>query len=87
MVFVHENMETIEDGYFAVNGFQQKWQNPPSSLHGNAGTLSFADGHAEVWRWLEPETAKRNTWDTPAKRPVDRDLIRFQQATATLEEN
>ncbi len=87
MVFVHENMETIEDGYFAVKGFQNIWQNPPSSLHGNAGTLSFADGHAEVWRWLEPETAKRNTWDTPGKRPVDRDLIRFQQATATLEEN
>jgi len=87
MVFVHENMETIEDGYFAVNSFQQKWQNPPSSLHGgNTGTLSFADGHAEAWRWLEGETSKRNTWDTPAKRPVDRDLIRFQKATATLEE-
>jgi prepilin-type N-terminal cleavage/methylation domain-containing protein/prepilin-type processing-associated H-X9-DG protein len=85
MVFVHENSNTIEDGYFAVKGFQDIWQNPPSSLHGgNAGTLSFADGHAETWKWLEAETAKRNTWDTPAKRPVDRDLIRFQQATATL---
>jgi len=87
MVFVHENMETIEDGYFAVNAFQSKWQNPPSSLHGNAGTLSFADGHSEVWKWLEPETAKRNTWDTPGKKPVDRDLIRFQQATATLQDD
>jgi prepilin-type N-terminal cleavage/methylation domain-containing protein/prepilin-type processing-associated H-X9-DG protein len=86
MVFVHENKETIEDGFFAVKGFQAIWQNPPSSLHGgNGGTLSFADGHAEVWRWLEPETAKRNTWDTPGKKPTDRDLIRFQKATATLE--
>ena len=86
MVFVHENSNTIEDGYFAVNGFKSNWQNPPSSLHNNAGTLSFADGHVELWRWLEPETAKRNTWDTPGKKPVDRDLIRFQKATATLEE-
>ena len=69
-----------------MNAFQSKWQNPPSSLHGNAGTLSFADGHVELWRWLEPETSKRDTWDTPGKKPVDRDLIRFQKATATLEE-
>lgn len=87
-VFVHENANTIEDGYFAVKGFQPIWQNPPSSLHGgNGGTLSFADGHAEVWRWMEPETSKRNTRDTLGKRPVDRDLIRFQKATATLEED
>ena len=86
MVFVHENSNTIEDGYFAVNAFQSKWQNPPSSLHGNAGTLSFADGHVELWKWLEPETSKRDTWDTPGKKPVDRDLIRFQKATATLTE-
>lgn len=87
MVFVHENANTIEDGYFAVKGFQDIWQNPPSSLHGgNAGSVSFADGHAETWKWLEPETAKRNSRDSPAKKPVDRDLIRFQQATATLEE-
>jgi prepilin-type processing-associated H-X9-DG protein len=88
MVFVHEHTQTIEDGYFAVKGFQNIWQNPPSSLHGgNAGTLSFADGHSELWKWYEPETSKRSTWDTPGKRPVDRDLVRFQKATATLEED
>jgi prepilin-type N-terminal cleavage/methylation domain-containing protein/prepilin-type processing-associated H-X9-DG protein len=86
MVFVHEHANTIEDGYFAVKGFQNIWQNPPSSLHGNAGTVSFADGHSEVWKWLESETAKRSTRDTPSKKPVDRDLIRFQKATATLED-
>jgi prepilin-type N-terminal cleavage/methylation domain-containing protein/prepilin-type processing-associated H-X9-DG protein len=85
-VFVHESPWTIEDGYFAVKGFQDIWQNLPASTHGNGDTLSFADGHVEYWRWFEAETAKRKTWDEPAKKPVDRDLRRFQQATATLTE-
>ena len=85
-VFIHESPKTIEDGYFAVKGFQNIWQNLPASTHQNGGTLSFADGHAEFWKWLEPETAKRKTWDEPAKKPVDRDLIRFQKATATPDE-
>jgi len=81
-VFIHESPFTIEDGYFAVKGFQNIWQNLPASTHGNGDTLSFADGHVEFWRWLEPETAKRKTWDEPGKKPVDRDLIRFQKATS-----
>jgi prepilin-type N-terminal cleavage/methylation domain-containing protein/prepilin-type processing-associated H-X9-DG protein len=85
-VFVHESPFTIEDGYFAMKGFQDIWQNLPASTHGNGDTLSFADGHVEYWRWYEAETAKRKTWDEPAKKPVDRDLRRFQQATATLTE-
>jgi len=85
-VFIHESRLTIEDGYFAVKGFQAIWQNLPASTHGNGDTVSFADGHVEYWRWLEGETAKRKAWDEPAKKPVDRDLVRFQQATATLSE-
>jgi prepilin-type processing-associated H-X9-DG protein len=81
-VFVHESPHTIEDGYYAVKGFQNIWQNIPASTHGNGGTLSFADGHAEFWKWIEPETGKRRTWDEPGKRPIDRDLIRFQKATS-----
>ena len=81
-VFVHEHPNTIEDGYFAVKGFQNIWQNLPATTHGNGGTVSLADGHVESWRWLEPETAKRKTWDEPGKRPIDRDLVRFQKATA-----
>lgn len=85
MVLVHEHPNTIEDGYFAVKGFQPIWQNLPASTHGNGGTFNFADGHAEFWKWVEPETAKRKTWDEPGKRPVDRDLIRLQKATASDE--
>ena len=80
---IHQKTPAVEDGYFAVKGFQNIWQKLPASTHGNGGTLSFADGHAEFWKWIEPETAKRKTWDEPGKKPVDRDLIHFQKATAT----
>jgi len=81
-VFVHEHPNTIEDGYFAVKGFQNIWQNLPATTHGNGGTVSFADGHVEFWKWIEAETSRRKTWDEPGKNPVDRDLIRFQKATS-----
>jgi prepilin-type N-terminal cleavage/methylation domain-containing protein/prepilin-type processing-associated H-X9-DG protein len=84
-VFIHESPNTIEDCFFAVKGFQNIWQNLPASVHGNGGTVTFADGHAEYWKWFEPETARRKSWDEPGKKPVDRDLIRFQRATASYD--
>ena len=32
------------------------WRNLPSFYHGKAGNLSFADGHAEIHKWLEATT-------------------------------
>jgi prepilin-type N-terminal cleavage/methylation domain-containing protein/prepilin-type processing-associated H-X9-DG protein len=83
MVFVDENASCIDDGFFAVRasvantGF---WQNTPASRHGNAGLVSFADGHAELWRWVEPTTAKLTGWDKTTRRG-DRDLEKFRLAT------
>jgi prepilin-type N-terminal cleavage/methylation domain-containing protein/prepilin-type processing-associated H-X9-DG protein len=57
-VFVDESMYTIDDGYFAVLVKEDTWQNFPAARHGNSGSFSFADGHSEVWRWLEGTTAK-----------------------------
>ena len=51
-VFIEESYLTIDDGYFAVKAPGVfVWQNSPTVRHGNAGELSFADGHAEIWRW------------------------------------
>jgi prepilin-type processing-associated H-X9-DG protein len=55
---------SIDDGFFAVdsgNGSQttynsQIWRNVPASRHGNFGQFSFADGHADKIKWLEPDT-------------------------------
>ena len=55
IVFVDENEYSIDDGDFAtavVGGLHDgTWWNLPGSRHGKATTWSFADGHAEVWKW------------------------------------
>lgn len=55
---------SIDDGYFAVDSgddssttyTSQEWRNVPASRHGNFGQFSFADGHADKMKWLEPDT-------------------------------
>ncbi|HTL55339.1 MAG TPA: type II secretion system protein [Candidatus Limnocylindrales bacterium] len=57
-VFIDESEYTIDDGYFAVLVNEDTWQNYAAYRHGGSASLSFADGHAEVKRWIEPSTAK-----------------------------
>jgi len=57
LVFIDESEYVIDDGYFIVNAFSPNvWQNYPSSRHGGAGDMSFADGHSEVRRWRGAST-------------------------------
>ena len=83
-VFIEESYLTVDDGYFAVKApGNMIWQNSPSVRHGNAGELSFADGHAEIWRWrflnkdqdLDAAVRVGGLDTTP-------DLVRLQAATA-----
>jgi prepilin-type N-terminal cleavage/methylation domain-containing protein/prepilin-type processing-associated H-X9-DG protein len=56
-VFLDENPDDIDDGYFLV--FVDKhaaWGNCPANYHNGAGGLSFADGHAEIRKWLDRDT-------------------------------
>jgi len=65
MVFLDESKETVDDGYFAVKAPSPDgpdiWQNSPTARHAKGAGFSFADGHAEVWRWLALN--KDQTWD------------------------
>ncbi|MCC7377267.1 MAG: prepilin-type N-terminal cleavage/methylation domain-containing protein [Verrucomicrobiales bacterium] len=81
-VFIDEEKDSIDDGFFAVRALPNVWlwQNAPASRHGNAGLVSFADGHAEIWRWREGDTGNLKGLDKPAK-PGNRDLQRFKDAT------
>jgi len=56
-VFVDESEYTIDDGYFAVQVNSDTWQNFPAYRHGGSAGLSFADGHSELKKWVEPSTA------------------------------
>lgn len=91
LVFVDENEKSIQQSAFGINGPNNyllfgtplwTWISFPATRHHNAGTVSFADGHAEVWRWLEGNTLKiagLRTWTVlqPAVNRTDRDLSRF----------
>ena len=35
-----------------------KWGTPPTSRHNRRGSFSFADGHVEMHRWLDPRTCQ-----------------------------
>jgi prepilin-type N-terminal cleavage/methylation domain-containing protein/prepilin-type processing-associated H-X9-DG protein len=63
-VFLDEREQSIDDGYFLVflstkfgNGPYQ-WGNLPATYHNNACGLAFADGHAEIHRWVDFDTIK-----------------------------
>ncbi len=66
-VFIDEHPDSINYGDFAVamtDGLppaQIKIIDVPASYHNGAGGISFADGHAEVHRWLDSRTRQRIT--------------------------
>jgi prepilin-type N-terminal cleavage/methylation domain-containing protein/prepilin-type processing-associated H-X9-DG protein len=61
-VFIDEREETVDDGYFLVFvNRPDTWGNLPAIYHNGASGLSFADGHAEIHRWLDLGTLRPGT--------------------------
>jgi prepilin-type N-terminal cleavage/methylation domain-containing protein/prepilin-type processing-associated H-X9-DG protein len=53
-VTMDENPKSINDGWFLVRpNAPNVWRDVPAAYHGNAGGLSFADGHAEIKKWTD----------------------------------
>lgn len=50
-VTVDEHPDSINDGFFVCDNASQ-WGDLPASYHNGACGFSFADGHAEVKKWL-----------------------------------
>ncbi len=56
-VFLDEHPDDIDDGYFLVFLDRQGiWANVPANYHNGACGFSFADGHAEIKKWRDPDT-------------------------------
>ena len=61
-VFTDEHPDSIDDGilyispYFATLGGAGVFTELPSSLHLRGDGISFADGHAEIHKWLDGRT-------------------------------
>ena len=92
LVFIDEHEKSIQQSAFGINAPdrwwlfgtpQWTWISFPATRHNNGCTFTFADGHAETWRWREPRTtviSRLNTWTVlqVATSPTgDRDLGRL----------
>jgi prepilin-type N-terminal cleavage/methylation domain-containing protein/prepilin-type processing-associated H-X9-DG protein len=88
-VFIDEGCATSDS--FAVRYDRHFWYDYPPVRHGGGTTLSFADGHAEWWKWRSPDTIDfGKKYDSnpcspppfldPANCPALNDLYRVQIA-------
>ena len=61
-VLIDERMDSINDGFYVIwmpgypNLSSTQWVDMPAIYHNKASGLSFADGHAEIHKWLDPRT-------------------------------
>jgi prepilin-type N-terminal cleavage/methylation domain-containing protein/prepilin-type processing-associated H-X9-DG protein len=62
MTFMHEDMNTIDDGIMdtpigpsGTPGNTNNIGNRPAALHNGSTSFSFADGHAEIHKWVATE--------------------------------
>lgn len=86
--FICEHEDSIDDGHFLVWPYpDDRWVNMPSDRHGQAGTLSFCDGHVETWAWRAPKRFKdrQNYWKAAASAEDRADLIRLQNVVFLAE--
>jgi prepilin-type N-terminal cleavage/methylation domain-containing protein/prepilin-type processing-associated H-X9-DG protein len=64
-VLLDEREDSINDGFWVTemggypNAAQTKIVDYPASYHNNAAGFSFADGHAEIKKWLDPRTVPK----------------------------
>lgn len=55
-VLIDERSDTINDGYFEVMMSKDVIVDFPASYHDMSGCLTFADGHSESRKWIDPRT-------------------------------
>jgi prepilin-type processing-associated H-X9-DG protein len=52
LVFMEENICSLNDGYMQPNLNNADWPDVPGSYHNGAMGASFADGHTELHQWV-----------------------------------
>lgn len=81
LVFIDENEFTLTDSIFGMQSDFSKtvqgqtvdiWWDMPADRHNQGANLSFADGHAEHWKWKVPKIFIQGL------QPVDEDWPRLQ---------
>ena len=78
-VFLDEHPDSINDGWFITSvTISNEFEDLPASYHNRGGGISFADGHAEIHKWLTPLAAQpvkygslNGTWPGPIALDAD----------------
>jgi prepilin-type processing-associated H-X9-DG protein len=87
-LFLDEQADTINDGFFLNILDDYMWGNLPAAYHNGSGNFSFCDGHVESHRWLIPSTirlvqhARITTF--PASPPTDFDWLKTRTSVRKL---
>jgi prepilin-type processing-associated H-X9-DG protein len=58
-IFCDENSDSINDGFICPplsDGDTTTWSDVPASYHNGAAGFAFADGHAEIHKWVDSVT-------------------------------
>jgi prepilin-type N-terminal cleavage/methylation domain-containing protein/prepilin-type processing-associated H-X9-DG protein len=91
-VMADEHPDSINAGGFAnmmvVTPASARIVDFPASYHSGAGGISFADGHAEIRRWVDPRTTPtpkfNNSLTLNVASPNNRDMIWLAERTSSL---
>jgi prepilin-type N-terminal cleavage/methylation domain-containing protein len=73
------SQNSIDNGALGI--YQEKdcygYWNVPGIQHGYGCVLSFADGHAEQWKWKDRFIRTATRWSGMSSSPTDRDAVRI----------
>jgi prepilin-type N-terminal cleavage/methylation domain-containing protein/prepilin-type processing-associated H-X9-DG protein len=87
-VFLDEQADTLNDGFFVNRLDEYAWGNVPGSYHNGAVNLAYADGHLESHRWLVAGTVcpvlGRRIDKFPAAPPTDFDWLKARTSLRKL---
>jgi prepilin-type N-terminal cleavage/methylation domain-containing protein/prepilin-type processing-associated H-X9-DG protein len=82
LVFVDEGRTSVQS--WTIFYDRESWWDMPPVRHGVGTNFSFADGHAEYWKWRDPRTlkvaAQEGDWQSLVAASGNPDIQRVQRA-------
>ncbi len=71
-LLIDEHPDSINDGYFLNAPTAVSWGDLPASFHDGGCGMSFADGHAEIRKWLSQTSQYGKViYGYPSQKPFD----------------
>jgi prepilin-type N-terminal cleavage/methylation domain-containing protein/prepilin-type processing-associated H-X9-DG protein len=79
LLLLDEHEDALIDTQFGIAtldyGSQYTWWDLPANRHGQSANLSFADGHAEHWKWRVPKVFRGFGQSVPLEERPDWDRV------------